>query len=87
MSDATIMGGTVESEAPPGAAAPLAVMPLKEVKYVQDIGRFEDGQSVADATFDPCTLESWLEAGTGFVDEEECAFCGQPLDDRTRLRA
>ena len=27
--------------------------------------------------------ESWLEEGTGFVDEEECAFCGQPLDNRT----
>ena len=29
------------------------------------------------------THESWLEAGTTFVDEVECAFCGQPLDDRT----
>ena len=29
------------------------------------------------------THESWLEEGTGFVDEEECAFCGQPLDNRT----
>lgn len=29
------------------------------------------------------THESWLEAGTAFVDEDECAFCGQPLDDRT----
>ena len=29
------------------------------------------------------THESWLEAGTGFVDEEKCAFCGQPLDNRT----
>ena len=27
--------------------------------------------------------ESWLEAGTAFVDEAECAFCGQPLDDRS----
>ena len=26
--------------------------------------------------------ESWLEAGTIFVDEAECAFCGQPLADR-----
>lgn len=31
-------------------------MPLKEVKYVQNIGRFEKAQSVADATFSPCTL-------------------------------
>ena len=29
------------------------------------------------------THESWLDAGTIFVDEEECAFCGQQLDDRT----
>ena len=29
------------------------------------------------------TLESWLEAGTGLVDEHECVFCGQPLNDRT----
>ena len=27
--------------------------------------------------------ESWLESGTAFVDEDECAFCGQSLDDRT----
>ena len=29
------------------------------------------------------THESWLEAGTVFVDVAECAFCGQPLDDHT----
>ena len=29
------------------------------------------------------THEGWLEAGTVFVDEGECVFCGQPLDDRT----
>lgn len=29
------------------------------------------------------THESWLEAGTAFVDEKECMFCGQPLYDRT----
>ena len=29
------------------------------------------------------THESWLEAGTAFVDEGKCAFCGQPLDNRT----
>ena len=33
------------------------------------------------------THESWLEAGADFVDEEECAFCGQPLDDRTLLNS
>ena len=29
------------------------------------------------------THESWLEAGTAFVDEGKCAFCGQSLDNRT----
>ena len=29
------------------------------------------------------THESWLEAGVAFADEAECAFCGQPLDNRT----
>ncbi len=29
------------------------------------------------------THESWLEAGTAFVDEAACAFCGQALDNRT----
>ena len=30
------------------------------------------------------THESWLESGTAFVaNEGECAFCGQPLDDRS----
>ena len=32
------------------------VATLKEVKYVQNIGCFETGKSVADATFGPCTL-------------------------------
>ena len=27
--------------------------------------------------------ESWLESGTTFADGDECAFCGQSLDDRT----
>ena len=31
------------------------------------------------------THESWLEAGTAFVDEEECVFCGQRLDDLTLI--
>jgi len=31
--------------------------------------------------------ESWLESGTAFIDEEECAFCGQPLDERTLVDA
>ena len=50
------MGGTVESEAAPGAEATPAVMPLREVKYIRNVGCFENGQSVADATFGPCTL-------------------------------
>ena len=29
------------------------------------------------------THETWLEAGVAFMDDEECAFCGQPLNDRT----
>lgn len=29
------------------------------------------------------SYESWLEAGTNFVEGDDCAFCGQPLDDRT----
>lgn len=29
------------------------------------------------------THESWLEAGTPFVEMADCAFCGQPLEDRT----
>ena len=29
------------------------------------------------------THESWLESGAAFVAEDECAFCGQPLHDRT----
>lgn len=33
------------------------------------------------------TYESWLESGTAFIDEEECAFCGQPLDERTLVDA
>ena len=32
------------------------------------------------------TYESWLEAGTIFVDGDDCAFCGQPLDNRTLVR-
>jgi len=31
------------------------------------------------------THESWLEVGASFVDEEECAFCGQPLNDRSLI--
>ena len=29
------------------------------------------------------THEGWLEAGAAFVDDDTCAYCGQPLDDRT----
>ena len=31
--------------------------------------------------------ESWLESGLFFVDAEDCAFCGQPLKDRTLVDA
>lgn len=51
MSDVTAIDGKNGVE-----AAPVVVMPLREVKYVQNIGRFETGRSVSDATFGPCTL-------------------------------
>ena len=54
MSDMTVMNGM--GDAYPGAEDVPAVAPLLEVKYVQNIGRFETGQSVAGATFGPCTL-------------------------------
>ena len=56
MSDSTVMDGAGEADAAGGAESGPSVKPLKEVKYVQNIGRFEKGQSVADATFGPCTL-------------------------------
>ena len=56
ISDSTVMDGVGEADATAGAEPGPAVVPLKEVKYVQNIGRFEKGQSVADATFGPCTL-------------------------------
>lgn len=31
--------------------------------------------------------ESWLEAGLAFTGAEDCAFCGQPLNDRTLVDA
>ena len=52
----TNKGGTVDSEAVPDAKATLAVMQLSEVKYIRNIGRFEKGQSVANAIFGRCTL-------------------------------
>ena len=51
-----MMDGVSEAVAAPGSGAAPAVTPLREVKYVQNIGRFENGQSVADATFGLCTL-------------------------------
>ena len=56
MSDMTMMGGVGEADTDPGVEAAPAVAPLREVKYVQNIGRFERCQSVANATFGPCTL-------------------------------
>ncbi len=46
----------IESKDASGVRTTSAVMPLREIKYVQNIGCFEKGQSVADATFGPCTL-------------------------------
>ena len=51
-----VMDGVGEADAAPAAEAAPSVAPLRELKYVQNIGRFERGQSVADATFGPCTL-------------------------------
>lgn len=56
MSDATVTGSTVNAEMGLGADAAPAAPALKDVKYIQNIGRFEKGQSVADARFGPCTL-------------------------------
>lgn len=46
----------MDAAKPPEKEAMLAVAPLREIRYVQNIGRFETGKSVADATFGPCTL-------------------------------
>ncbi len=55
MSDVVVIGAG--AEATPGAeAVSAAVHELREVKYVQNIGCFEKGQSVAAATFGRCTL-------------------------------
>lgn len=56
MAEVTAEGDTVAAERAPSADAPAENMPLREVKYVRNIGRFETGKSVADATFGPCTL-------------------------------
>ena len=56
MSDMTVMDGAGEVDAAPGAEAAPAVTPLREIKYVQNIGRFKKGMSLAGATFGPCTL-------------------------------
>ena len=54
-SDTVLTDNSVE-ESNSGAQAVPAVVPLQEVRYVQNVGRFEKGQSVADAAFGPCTL-------------------------------
>ena len=56
MSDMTALNGEGEADAAAGAVAAPAVTPLREVKYVQNIGRFDRGRSVAGASFGPCTL-------------------------------
>ena len=35
----------------------------------------------------PMTHESWLQVGVTFAEMEQCAYCGQPLDDRTLVDA
>ena len=56
MSDMKAMDGVGEAGAALGAVAAPTVTRLREVKYVQNIGRFERGQSITSATFGPCTL-------------------------------
>lgn len=56
MSDFTMMDKAGKADATAGVESERAVELLKEVKYVQNIGRFEKCQSVADATFGACTL-------------------------------
>ena len=56
MNDMKATDGVVEADAAPGVEATPAVAPLRELKYVQNIGRFEKCKSVADATFGLCTL-------------------------------
>lgn len=56
MDDVTMMDGKIEAETDSGVPTSPTVMPLREVKYLQNIGCFEKGQSVAEATFGPCTL-------------------------------
>ena len=45
-----------ESAAVPTSDRGPAVARLREIKYVQNVGRFERAQSVPGATFGPCTL-------------------------------
>ena len=56
MSDMTVVDGLGEADVAPGAEATPAVAPLREVKYVQNVGRFKKCMSVTDATFGRCTL-------------------------------
>ena len=56
MSDEQGVGNKADVEAAPAGQSASPAVPLREVKYIQNIGRFEKGQSVADAKFGPCTL-------------------------------
>ncbi len=56
MSELTVMDGRGEENATPRAEDAPTVTSLREIEYVENIGRFERGQSVAGATFGPCTL-------------------------------
>ena len=56
MSDMTVVDGLGEADVAPGAEATPAVAPLREVKYIRNVGRFEKCMSVTDATFGRCTL-------------------------------
>ena len=56
MSDEPSVGKKADVEEAAAAPSGSEAVPLREVKYIHNIGRFEKGQSVADAKFGPCTL-------------------------------
>ena len=55
-SDATLMNSKSDKTRRVGKDIEQAVHTLKEVKYIQNIGRFDTAKSVANVTFGQCTL-------------------------------
>ncbi len=56
MSDGIAITGVGQADGYDGERSSSTVTRLREVKYIQNIGRFERGQSVSGATFGPCSL-------------------------------